>query len=497
MRDFLPKLFELTAKISAPNLIRIFLFLVLLLSIPLTVLSVKTARDIRSLAAGTLTLRLGSTCTSTNRQLFVDYTHPVDGAPWYFQPQIGSSAPGGKYYISSNPSGTLEFAPPKFVTFYGRLFRFDDISNIDVLQVEKSIYVSDCGPPPDTTAPTPPGNLRVTNKTTNSVSLAWDASTDSGGSGLAGYRVYRDGAQVATTTSTSYSDSSLTPSTTYSYYVKAYDNANNSANSSTISTTTLANPPPPKPTVSISASPASITSGQSSTLSWSCTPNDGSVSVGITASSPPNIGTVACSGSKTVTPGSSITYTAVASGPGGTSDSKSTSITVNGQPPPPPPAAKPPSTKPSGPSSSTASGATLESLQLELSVPYLVGKLKVKVEIASGSKELEISPANKSYSLDLKSLALPLNKEYSLALTSKKTLIRKVRFTPTVAATTVNPGDLLLGDLNQDNRIDSADRLALIDSIADQTLLGDLNADKDTNSLDWAITLTNLGKRGD
>ncbi len=96
---------------------------------------------------------------------------------------------------------------------------------------------------PDTTAPTIPINLVATAASPTQIDLTWAASTDSGGSGLAGYRVLRRGTQIATTAATNYSDSGLTASTTYSYAVRAYDNAipaNVSADSSTANVTTPA-----------------------------------------------------------------------------------------------------------------------------------------------------------------------------------------------------------------------------------------------------------------
>jgi len=81
----------------------------------------------------------------------------------------------------------------------------------------------------------------------------------------------------------------------------------------------------PKPTVTISANPATITLGQSSTLSWSSTDAD---SVHIE----PGIGLVGPSGAKLVSPTASTIYTATAYGPGGSSDPKNVLITVN--PPP-------------------------------------------------------------------------------------------------------------------------------------------------------------------
>ena len=77
----------------------------------------------------------------------------------------------------------------------------------------------------DTTAPTVPQNLVATAISPTQVNLAWSASTDSGGAGLAGYRVLRGGAQIASTVATNYSDTGLTASTAYTYTVRAYDNA--------------------------------------------------------------------------------------------------------------------------------------------------------------------------------------------------------------------------------------------------------------------------------
>jgi hypothetical protein len=66
------------------------------------------------------------------------------------------------------------------------------------------------------------------------INLSWTAATDSGGSGLAGYRVERcEGAgcstfvQIATPSTNSHSDPGLTTGTSYSYRVKAVDGAGN------------------------------------------------------------------------------------------------------------------------------------------------------------------------------------------------------------------------------------------------------------------------------
>jgi cellulose 1,4-beta-cellobiosidase len=91
----------------------------------------------------------------------------------------------------------------------------------------------------DTQAPTVPGGLAVSSTTSNSATLSWSASTDN--TAVTGYDVYRDGTKVGSATTTSYTDSGLAASTTYTYTVKAKDAAGNvSASSTAVSATTKA-----------------------------------------------------------------------------------------------------------------------------------------------------------------------------------------------------------------------------------------------------------------
>ncbi|KKR82884.1 MAG: Exoglucanase A, partial [Candidatus Nomurabacteria bacterium GW2011_GWA2_40_97] len=82
------------------------------------------------------------------------------------------------------------------------------------------------------------------------INLTWNISIDN--VGVTGYRIYRDGNQIATTTAASYSDNGLTPNTNYSYTVSAYDAVGNeSGQSGTVNTTTL--PDTQAPSVSLTA----------------------------------------------------------------------------------------------------------------------------------------------------------------------------------------------------------------------------------------------------
>src|SRR5688500_134902 len=101
-------------------------------------------------------------------------------------------------------------------------------------------------PPADTTAPTVPSGVTATAQSATAILVSWTASTDA--SGISGYRVFRDGGATAvgTVTTTSYTDTGLTPATAYSYTVVAVDAAptpNLSAASAAVSATTQSAPP--------------------------------------------------------------------------------------------------------------------------------------------------------------------------------------------------------------------------------------------------------------
>jgi chitodextrinase len=88
----------------------------------------------------------------------------------------------------------------------------------------------------DTQAPSAPGGLNSPSKTSTSVTLAWTGSTDN--VGVTGYRIYRGGVSVGTSTSTAFTNSGLSPSTAYTYAVRAYDAAGNESTASNSLTVT-------------------------------------------------------------------------------------------------------------------------------------------------------------------------------------------------------------------------------------------------------------------
>lgn len=102
-------------------------------------------------------------------------------------------------------------------------------------------------PAADTTAPTVPANVTATASSDTRIDLSWTASTDTGGSNLSGYRIFRDGATTALATvnapATTYADTGLGANSEHRYLVRAFDGAGNeSADSASVVATTLEPP---------------------------------------------------------------------------------------------------------------------------------------------------------------------------------------------------------------------------------------------------------------
>jgi fibronectin type 3 domain-containing protein len=124
----------------------------------------------------------------------------------------------------------------------------------------------------DIQVPTVPGTLTAIASDSSHVALQWSASTDN--VSVVGYTVYRNGAELATVTGgTSYTDATVSPATTYTYTVDAYDAAaNHSAASAPASATTPSATDSTPP-----GTPTDVTAAGSSNdvdLSWSASSDD-------------------------------------------------------------------------------------------------------------------------------------------------------------------------------------------------------------------------------
>lgn len=111
----------------------------------------------------------------------------------------------------------------------------------------------------------PPLNITgftATNITTSDLTLSWVASTSSD---VAGYDVYQGANLLSTITQTTYGITGLTPSTSYSFTIKARDNSGNIASGVSLTVSTLADTTPPENVTNLVASNVLATS---LTLSW-------------------------------------------------------------------------------------------------------------------------------------------------------------------------------------------------------------------------------------
>ncbi|REC60579.1 secretion protein [Chryseobacterium pennae] len=140
--------------------------------------------------------------------------------------------------LSATPNdGSQAVTIPNASTTTGRLMVkgsnhiFFDVNNAN-------ISVNAGSGTPDTVAPTAP-TLAASGTTSTSTNLSWSGATDN--VGVTGYDVYMGASLIGSTASTTYTVTSLTPSTTYSFSVKAKDAAGNASSSSnTVNVTTLA-----------------------------------------------------------------------------------------------------------------------------------------------------------------------------------------------------------------------------------------------------------------
>jgi chitodextrinase len=83
----------------------------------------------------------------------------------------------------------------------------------------------------DTIAPSVPVGLSASAVSTTQINLTWTASSDA--VGVAGYKIYREGVEVGSTDTSSYSDVGLSASSSYVYSLAAYDAAGNYSSQST------------------------------------------------------------------------------------------------------------------------------------------------------------------------------------------------------------------------------------------------------------------------
>jgi len=190
------------------------------------------------------------------------------------------------------------------------------------------------------TPPSVPTNLAATAPKSTQVNLTWGASTDPNyASSTLTYDVFRNGSQVATTAAgvTSYSDTGLAPSTSYTYTATASDpGGNTSAQSTSAKITTPADTTPPSVPTNVAAIAPNSTQVN---VSWTASTDLNYASSALTYKVYRN-GTLvkttaagATSYSDTgVVASTTYSYTVAAANPAGNVSAQSTAVTVNIQP---------------------------------------------------------------------------------------------------------------------------------------------------------------------
>ena len=115
-----------------------------------------------------------------------------------------------------------------------------EVSAVDTSGNEGQLSASASATTWDITAPSQVTGLTVGTVTDTQISLSWNANPEPD---VANYNIYRNGVLIATVATTSFTDTGLSPSTTYTYEVSAVDTSGNEGQlSSPVSATTAAPP---------------------------------------------------------------------------------------------------------------------------------------------------------------------------------------------------------------------------------------------------------------
>jgi chitodextrinase len=365
-------------------------------------------------------------------------------------------------------------------------------------------------PPPDTTPPSVPTGLNSTAKTTTSISLAWNASSDNvGGTGLAGYKIYRSvsGGAYSFLTSTNqliYTDSGLTPGTNYAYKISAYDNAgtpNESAQSTALSVTTDPPPDTTAPTVNLTAPANGATVSTSSvTVSANAADNVGVAGVqfkldGANLGSEDTTNPYSVSWNSTLSTNGSHSLTAVArDAAGNTTTATTITVTVNNVTPPPPD-----TTAPTVSISSPSNGSTQSAaISLTATATDNIGVVGVQFKLDGADFGAEDTSSPYSIAWDTTTTA---NGSHTITAVARDAAGNTK--TATNVTITVNnvvtpppppPTPTQKGDCNGDGHVNLIDLSILLSHYNSVYSPADFDASGSVTLVDLSIQLSNYGK---
>ena len=189
----------------------------------------------------------------------------VTGYDVYQGAALIASVPGLTYQVTGLTAGTSYSFSVRAKDAAGNISGESNIVNVTT-----DVFV-------DSTPPSTPTNLTVSNTTQTTTDLNWTASTDN--VGVTSYDVYLGLTVVANVVNTNYQVTGLTSSTSYSFTVVAKDAAGNqSSASNAVNITTLDPPDTQAPTAPTNLT-ASNTTQSSTDLNWTASTDN----VGVTA----------------------------------------------------------------------------------------------------------------------------------------------------------------------------------------------------------------------
>jgi uncharacterized repeat protein (TIGR02543 family) len=234
----------------------------------------------------------------------------------------------GSYFIGSTTDTLATLIGFKAGTPYKFTVKARDAAgNLSLASNEITVLLT---PPPDSTPPSAPTNLKSTNVTATSVALSWTASTDD--VGVVVYRIYAGSVAVGTAIgTTSATVSSLSPNTTYVFTLTASDAAGNvSPASAALSVKTLQGTDTTPPTAPSGLTASNVT-GTSVTLTWSASSDDRGVTGYTVYNGAATAATTAAGLTVSVTgltPGTTYSFTVKASDAAGNLSSASSAVSV-------------------------------------------------------------------------------------------------------------------------------------------------------------------------
>lgn len=193
---------------------------------PFSVSSQNSATTYTGGTSQTVTWNVAGTTANGVNAANVDILWSTDSGNTWTTLLAGTPNDGSQAVIIPNSSTTTGRIMVK-----GSNHIFFDVNNANITVNAGSGTV-------DTTAPTAP-TLAASGTTSTSTNLSWSGATDN--VAVTGYDVYQGASLIGSTASTSYTVTSLSPSTTYTFSIRAKDAAGNvSSSSNSVSVTTLA-----------------------------------------------------------------------------------------------------------------------------------------------------------------------------------------------------------------------------------------------------------------